>query len=109
MYNRQKRALYEKSDVSSSAKAFIIAGISIVFLIIIIFVFSNIYLAGKAKQAHESALKPGSSELREVRAHEIKVLNSYKMLDEQNGVVQIPIERAMKLLAEEAYEDSKHN
>lgn len=76
--------------------------------VVIIFMLDNFYLASKEKQIYKSVLKPGSTELRELRARETETLNSYKMLDAQNGVVQIPIERAMKLRAEEVYENSKN-
>jgi hypothetical protein len=39
-------------------------------------------------------------ELHDVRLHEEQVLASYGWVDEKNGVVRIPIERAMQLIAE---------
>jgi len=103
---QENKSSYEKSDVSIK-KLFIVAGLAIVALVIILFLLDNFFLASKEEQVYDSVLKPGSTELRELRAREVETLTSYKMLDEQNGVVQIPIERAMKLLAEENYENSK--
>jgi hypothetical protein len=40
------------------------------------------------------------ADLREMRAEEDAILHSYGWVDEQAGVVRIPIERAMELLAE---------
>jgi len=47
------------------------------------------------------------AELRELRAAEEKKLNSYKVLDAANNKYQIPIDRAMKLIADEAFEKRK--
>jgi hypothetical protein len=41
-----------------------------------------------------------SADLRDMRAEEDAILHSYGWVDEQAGVVRIPIERAMELLAE---------
>lgn len=40
-------------------------------------------------------------QLREQQAREESVLSTYKLLDADRGVVQIPIERAMELVANE--------
>ena len=41
-----------------------------------------------------------SLDLRAIRAAEEEALNSYGWVDKQNGVVRMPIERAMELLAQ---------
>jgi hypothetical protein len=42
----------------------------------------------------------GFNELREMREAENRVLNSYAWIDRKAGIVQIPVERAMEILAE---------
>ena len=103
--SESNKSAYEKSDVSTK-KLFIASGSVVVFIAIIIIALNSFFLASKEKQVYESVLKPTSTELRELRARENETLTSYKMLDERNGVVQIPVERAMKLLAEEAFDRS---
>ncbi len=94
---------YETSDVSSR-KLFIATVVVIVFMVAIVLGLNSFFIASKEKQVKDVVLKPESAELRELRAREMEALNSYKILDERKGIVQIPIERAMKLLAEEAFE-----
>ena len=45
------------------------------------------------------SLKPGG-ELSAVRAEENKILSSYDWVDRDHGIVRIPIERAIEMLAE---------
>ena len=44
-------------------------------------------------------------QLRQVRTEQLDRLNSYRWVDEQNGVVTIPIERAMELVVQEHQEN----
>ena len=56
----------------------------------------------KEQQVYVKVLAPVSEELRDLRAREDTELHSYKFLDRDKGLVRIPIERAMELLAAEA-------
>lgn len=94
---------YEKSDISIK-KVFAWAGAIAASIIVIVIILNSFFINQMEKQVYENVLKPESVELRDLRAREIETLTSYKMLDEMNGVVQIPIERAMQVLADEAFE-----
>jgi len=95
---------YEKSDVSST-KLFIAAFV-ILFLIVILVIFVNdMFVASKDKLVEDIVLSKPSAELRELHAREEKVLQNYKILDADHGVIQIPIDRAMGLLADEAFRE----
>ena len=94
---------YEKSDVSIK-KVFMWAGFIVVSIVVVVIVLNSFFISSMEKEVYNSVLKPESVELRDLRAREIETLTSYKMLDETNGVVQIPIERAMQLLADEAFQ-----
>jgi len=48
-----------------------------------------------------------AQDLKELRAAEDAMLHSYGWVDQQAGVVRIPIERAMELLAEHWKEEEK--
>ena len=48
-----------------------------------------------------------AQDLKELRAAEDAMLHSYGWVDQQAGVVRIPIERAMELLAEHGKEEAK--
>ena len=104
MSDKEKQS-YEKSDVATK-KLFIAAGSLVIFIVVIIVALNSFFLASKEQQIYDAVLKPTSTELRELRVRENEALTTYKMLDKQNGVVQIPIERAMKLMADEAFERS---
>ncbi len=109
---------HEPSDVN--VRAIILTGIGIVILAAILYIL--LWLLFEALSDRQVGLhlppppladRPSgplppeprlqsspSTDLREMRAEEDAILHSYGWVDEQAGVVRIPIERAMKLLAE---------
>jgi len=98
---------YEKKDVNVSK----IVGYTVAALIILIaiLIFLNeffIFQVEGIKQERDSVV---STELRDLRAAEEETLNSYKVLNGDKNIYQIPVERAMKLLANEAYAKQKNN
>ncbi|MFQ5453732.1 MAG: hypothetical protein ACE5D6_06055 [Candidatus Zixiibacteriota bacterium] len=97
---------YEKKDVN--IKMIIIIGIVSVLLVVVTIIMLNEYfLAEKEKMVYDMVLKPESITLREIRAYENEQLNSYELIDSAKGVYRIPVDRAMKLIADEAYQASK--
>jgi hypothetical protein len=52
--------------------------------------------------SYQAVYAPVAQDLQDLRAKETEELNTYKYLDRNKGTVQIPISRAMQLLAEEA-------
>lgn len=54
------------------------------------------------QEMYQKVLVPVSEDLRNLRVQEDQELNSYKYLDRNTGTVQIPISRAMELIAQEA-------
>ena len=98
---------YEKKDVNVSK----IVGYALVSIIILIaiLVFLNeffIFQVEGIKLERDSVV---STELRDLRAAEEETLNSYKVLNAETNVYKIPVEQAMKLLADEAYNKQKNN
>ncbi len=94
---------YEKRDVNVSK----IIAYTILVMVILggIIVGLNEYFSYYSRQLeYEMVLSKESAELKELRAREEKILNNYELLDYSKGIYQIPIERAMKILADEAYE-----
>ena len=57
---------------------------------------------------YEVILNKQSPELKELRAREEQILNNYELLDHSKGIYRIPIDRAMKIIADEAYEKKYH-
>ncbi len=93
---------YEKEDVNARVIIimFIIGTITIGT---IMFLLSEYFTARKEAQI-QSANAVVSSTYRDVRAREEERLNSYKLINEKDGIYQIPIGEAMKLLATEDYQ-----
>ena len=65
---------------------------------------SNKTNLSKENLIYEQQLSTRSKTLRDLRATEEETLNSYKVLNADSGRYQIPIEQAMKLMADEAYQ-----
>jgi hypothetical protein len=84
--------------------------IGLVFLALLIaslIVVDQFFTVEKERVVENVVLKPESISLRELRAKEDEALNSYKVLDSEQGVYRIPINRAMELIANEAFERSR--
>ncbi|RMD92294.1 MAG: hypothetical protein D6814_17105 [Calditrichaeota bacterium] len=99
---------YETRDVNP--KTLFVLGIATVLLIGFMLVLLNEYfVAAKEKDVYEVVLKPESTKLRKLHAYEDEILNSYAVLDQDKGIYQIPIERAMQLIAEENFQKRQKN
>jgi len=97
-----ENAGYEKKDVSVN-KIVLYGVISVVLLVVFVVFIMDFVVASRENLIYEQQLRPESVALRELRAREAETLNSYKIIDSANGIYQVPIERAMQLIAEEAY------
>ncbi|MFN3561815.1 MAG: hypothetical protein ACK4XY_10765 [Chloroherpetonaceae bacterium] len=93
---------YEKEDVNARVIIimFIIGSITIGT---IMFLLSEYFTARKEAQI-QTANAVVSSTYRDARAREEERLNAYKLINEKDGIYQIPIGEAMKLLATEDYQ-----
>lgn len=93
---------YERRDVNMKL-ILLISLTGVLFVVISVIVIDSVFISAKEEIIHETVLSPESSALRELRVREDEVLNSYKLLDSARGIYQIPVERAMDLVANEAY------
>lgn len=92
---------YDRSD----PRALLIGGLgiaSIIFLVITVLSVQAYFDHVREQEAYQSVYVPVAQELRDIHAKEAEELNTYKYLDRNKGVLQIPIGRAMQLLSEEA-------
>jgi hypothetical protein len=93
---------YERRD--ANLKWIFGVGLVGVVLVVAIVVFLNEYfIMTRESLVYESVLRPESAKLRELRAREDEILNSYGAVNAQNGVYRIPIDRAMQIVANEAF------
>jgi hypothetical protein len=103
---------YEKRDLEPRTIALFAAGGAVVILLAAALAFWMVQSATKRYSARQSARPPapaatpeprlqvqGSNDLREMRKAEESLLNTYGWLDREKGLVRIPVERAMELLA----------
>ena len=98
---------YEKKDVNP-AWIITITLIAIGLLTVIGIALNEFFLISKEDQVYEATLRPGSAALRELHAREEEVLNSYKVIDSSKNQYQIPIDRAMQLMADEAFQSRQN-
>ena len=96
---------YEKRDINLK-KIISITIAMFILLVVILVALTQYFVTFKEQQVYKSVLQPESKELRELRAREDEILNSYKVIDKEKGIYQIPIIRAMELVAEESYKKS---
>jgi hypothetical protein len=94
---------YETHDLSVRLIV-VVALIAILFLVGAAYLINEIFMISKEKLIEDVVLKPVSVPLRELRSHEDEVLNSYKVIDADDGIYQIPIQKAMEILANRAYQ-----
>lgn len=92
---------YEKKDVNLLSVFGLSAIVIIIFIVILVFLI-NYFVQSKEEIVYEKQLKPESVELKDLITAEKEKLSTYKILDPAKGIYQIPIERAMELLAGEA-------
>ncbi len=93
---------YETRDANVKRIA-LVGLVSIIILVFSIILVDQYFMIYKEKLIDEVVLQPESAALRDLRAREDEALNSYRILDAAKGVYQIPIGRAMQLVADEAY------
>jgi len=97
---------YEAQEVD--IKRVVLIGLGfLVILIASLILIDQFFMVEKENVVQNVVLKPESISLRELRAREDEALNSYKVLDPQQGIYRIPISRAMELIADEAFEGTR--
>lgn len=90
---------YEKSDINVRM-VIMWAAIVILFLVIALISVNDWFIKTKDDLYKEMVLEPQNQQLIDLRAHEDSVLTSYGMSDSLPGVYHIPIDSAMKQIAE---------
>ena len=91
---------YETRDIP--VKSVAIGGV--VFMIIVgitLFLLYEYYIRVLDVTEHELKLSKQSKKLMELRKLEDESLNSYKIIDEEKQIYQIPIERSKELMLDE--------
>lgn len=94
---------YERSD--SNLRQIVVVGIlSVIVLGASFFAVEDYFSLGREEVMQETSLSVLWPGLRAIHISEAEALTKYKLLNADSGRYQIPIERAMKLLADEAFQ-----
>jgi hypothetical protein len=112
---RPADAGYEKRDLDPRKIALFAAGGAVVLLFAAALAFWMVQSSTRRHAALQSPRRPaqtrervaqprlqvrGFDELREMRKAEETILDSYGWVDREKGIVRIPVDRAMEILAE---------
>jgi hypothetical protein len=97
--NDARRAWYRIYDVKTGRVA-TIGIIGILLLVVAMYLTNQYFLATTNKQIDDVLLMPPSAELEALKAREDSLLNSYRLIDSTQGIYQIPIDKAMEILAD---------
>lgn len=95
---------YELSDVNIPRILTIVTAIA-VFLVAMFFLLNSFFIASKERVTYNKVLKPESKKLQQLRDREAEELHTYGVIDTANNRYRIPIQRAMKLVAEEEFQE----
>jgi len=91
---------YEIRDIP--VKSVVIGGVVFVIIIgITLFLLYEYYIRVLDDTEHEFKLSKRSKKLMELRKLEDESLNSYKIIDEEKQIYQIPINRSKELMLDE--------
>ena len=89
---------YDDPNVAASA---VVGIISAVLLFVIIVVLQAYFYGAEKTELEKKVYSQPYQALQQLDANQIELLNSYGWVSEADGVVHVPIERAMELIAAE--------
>lgn len=90
---------YDDPNVAASA---VVGIISAILLFVIIVVLQAFFYRAERSELEKKVYSQPYQMLQQLDADQLELLNSYGWVNEAEGVVRIPIERAMDVIAAEA-------
>lgn len=99
--HQQTSGGYEKQDIDIKS-IFMWALLSFVVIAGMLIFLYEYFIVEKEKEVYEAVLKPESPKLILLRITEDDILNNYAVIDANKGIYRIPIDSAMKIVAQEA-------
>ena len=96
-----EREGYDRHEVNARLVGGVVLG-SVVFIVASIFVVQLYFDRNFEQQVYIKVLSPVADDLQNLRAREDQELHSYQFINREQGLVRLPIGRAMELLAAEA-------
>jgi hypothetical protein len=105
-FEREVETGVAEEGIPSAQIAAIAVSILVTMLVLASVVFSLV--SGTSQEAREAAISADDyTELQETETEAARQLNQYDVVSEEEGVYRIPIERAMDLMADEAYQEQQ--
>ncbi len=92
---------YERRDINIK-KVLLAAAMITGTLLIMLIMLNEMFMIVKEDIVYQQFLSPESERLNRINAREDSLLNSYGVIDEEQGKYRIPVEKAMEVIAEEA-------
>jgi hypothetical protein len=84
-----------------AASTLIVGAVGVILLAVVILLLQVLFHRTAEAERWRKVISQQPEELRQVRSEQLDRLSSYRWVDEENGVVTIPIERAMELVVRE--------
>ena len=91
----------DESDPRSST-TLIVGAVGIVLLVVVVILLEVLFYDTAETEYQRKVVAEPPQQLRLLQAEQRERLNSYHWVDRENGVVAIPIERAMELVVRES-------
>jgi hypothetical protein len=102
MIMKKAQHTYISIKAAAGHSGFIISATILVIILFSILLLNELAGDFRSTTILDFAPSPATTQLRDFQAREAAALNSYKILDEAQGIVQIPVERAMQLIVDES-------
>jgi hypothetical protein len=94
----------EERDPKTSS-TLIVGAVGVILLGVVILLLQVLFHRTAEAERWRKVVSQQPEQLRQLRTQQLDQLNSYRWVDEQGGVVTIPIERAMGLVVREHQEN----
>jgi hypothetical protein len=94
----------DPAQADPTARGVFVAGaISLLLLLVTLVGLEALHRRTYARVLERKVVEAQSHELRQLQSQQLSLLNGYRWVDRESGIVAIPIERAMELAVEEAH------
>jgi len=94
----------EHREDPNAAMTILVGIVSSILLFAIIVALQALFYEVQDSEVERKMLRQGPAELRILRSDQLEQINTYRWVDQANGVVAIPVDRAMDLMVREARE-----
>jgi hypothetical protein len=87
-----------------SGTTLIVGAVGVILLAVVIILLQVLFYRTAEAERWRKVVSQQPEELRRLHAEQLEQINGYRWVDEPNGVVAIPVDRAMDLVIQESRE-----